>query len=858
MIDWTSNRFERIEYKLCDLVVKEDATEKTVEAWVSPNPENPEEKVKTEFTYFEQSKKYAYRELDTFKYITYGSLSMSATTDIKVNGSMNYNGPEKLQNGKFLRVYYSILDAEGVVLYRIPLATLTYSFNKPKYFQGNISGSLECYSVLKRLADRKLDHSVTFKASSDKNAVISRVVDLISENNIPVLDMKVEPRNTLNRDVTFGPNTSYLEVCNTMLQAVGMTALLVDGYGNAYFEKYVKIEERAVQWEFSSENKSIFLPEVEQSQVDAIPNTWTTVYETDKERIVAVAKNNDLNSPYSIPNVGYEISGEGESTTELSVTDRDLTQEDGKRGELMSKAAESLRALYTYTTTTDFTIAWVPVVPDMAIKLNYKSAELTAIGVIDNMDISLAPGMSTKLSISTVHKDTVELTTTATVEKRDDGVEWTGYTVQPWERQGTLHTEARPIGGANAWLQNLTIFPTRFWADEINTREWTEEGKYSRKDVTDTIKAFTNIDQTSIDSPGGAPWFDWSGDHRSAPGCAFDWMRLTNWEYKDGDVTKNRTMRPKKMSYWFTFDYHLNTKEDYIASRNEDVITYYTIGTNLLCRWAFCRGNDEYEHPFWDECLPEPVRSFGDKIRTRLVPFFDRNVHEGTKGGVKYYCTPYIDFEACDDLSFMFYNIYASADFYRRLFIDQIHISTINWNVSNVKTMAWMFGRDIKTPHTGYQIVPNSGTGPNYCATQKWVVSNLTNMEHMFDRGAPGLYSRKKFDGSQGVGLSGYYGLDLEFWEREIGTFGTDDPGSTTKNIHNMRYAFAYCTTLEYIDMYNWKLPNANIDMLWGMFEGCGQKMTIRLPWTEEKAKTLGWPWGATNSANNWVFQPNP
>ena len=791
-MQWSENRIEDIEYKLVDSRPRMGSDGKTFIEFV---------------------------ELGDMPYIQNGSLQLSALNDIKATASLTFEGPDKIQNGKFVRIYSSVLDSAKKIQYRDPLATLLFEFGDPKFKGDNIAGSLKCNSVLNILKNRKLKGALTVKRNPDVMAVPHKVRQMVEECNISFVDKGFIPTVWLTGDVTFKANASYLEVCNTLLKAIGATDLLPDAYGNVYFDKYISLDKRAVQWEFKSGKEAIFLPEIDQKDSGLLTNVWTEVYEKDTERIVATATNNDPSSPYSVKNVGYEI-GEGETSSNLTSSDLD-----GRIQELREIAIEKLQNKYSYTTTTDFTAAYVPVIPDMAVSLDYKMADVKVKGVVDTMDITLGPGMQTKFTVSTLHKDKIKIDSTSVCEWKSDGYEPTGYTVKP---DGDSLPDSISWGGMTVWKNDISIFPKRMYAFELNTRKTKEKGeKVSQVDV------MNNLDQTNYSKPKDAPW--WEKEKRDA-GNPFH--HLVFYNFSDG-TKANDQFKPKSLKNWFAFDYNITDEEEQLNSKSGPPC-WYVNSANKLWSWVSFREGNTTEKP--TDTNPES-----------MIPFFNPN-------DTAHFT---VDMSRCEDLSYAFYNIFANfhqGETTRARWI-QFQIAMCNWNTLAVKTMAWMFGRSIMTAPN--QPTKNTVSAPTYFPCKKWCVSNLENMEHLFDNQGALLQTAEVVDASgtgtqEATGLQGSYGLDLRYWERspEINPTQYASWGaSTTANIKNMRKAFATCNNQNFqvVDMSQWKIKSRLGETYQDMFSGCNQKMIIKVPWKE--GEVPGAPWGASHPETKVIYK---
>ena len=764
-MDWSSMRVENFRYVLTDLSVSGSGSDKS-------------------FTFVEKG---------TLPKITGGSLELSASNDVKVTASLNFEGVDDIEDRKYVRIYYDVTDVNSEYQ-SILLATLKYTKSDPSYNGPNVSGTLDCQSVLSILMQRQLTSTLTVKAGVD---LVAKVKELVEDCNVPCITNGLAQETHIVSDIIYPPGTSYLEVVNGLLTLCEFNDATPDAYGNVLLSNFVKVKERQIVHTFESGDKSIFQPNVSTTLTKDIPNRYVMTYETEDERLVATASNYDSNSEFSINVVGQEITA-SETASGLGASDIN-----GRLAELRQLCIEKLNESYTYADTTNFTSAYYPLEPEQAISLAYDSAGISVDGVIVTMKITLAAGSQTEFTISKLQEKTIKIDSTAVIEWQRNDYEPTAYTVKDKDGyRGPIYS-----GNYAIWWNDIQIFPERQYTLEKNKKE--------------NIQSFTNINNTNYSDMDGAAFYN--VETRDMGGNTLDVIRFLNF-------TSTKRWKPKSLKYWFGYDYNITDKAKQVSDEIATSPDWYTHGTGNFTGLDWSIDDQRF-----------------DQNNSTIVEKF-RNI---------------IDMSECTDLSHVWHNVYASwvPRKPNRSYFDRVCKSMYYWHddashpssTSSVTTMAYMFCRDIHVwSKSGGAVYPTYSTGPVYFPCTNWCVSNLTNMEHMFDNGAPQLRSMYNKNNVKNSGDLATYGMDLSRWERS----SSDPYGySTTKNIRNMRYAFRNCKALECIDMGSWKIKTRVGDAFTGMFEGCTQQMLIRLPF-KDKDEVSGYPWGASNATFEFTNVP--
>lgn len=310
-------------------------------------------------------------------HITGGELSLSALDDLKVTGTLDFEGSDAPEG--IVRVYYSF--ESGGESVELPLATLFASCASPTYDGKSASGRLECSSSLKPMSKRLARLPYSVPAGSD---AVSVAASLASECGLPVSATASDYRTPA--ETVFEAGTSYLEIANGMLGLAGYSSCSPDPYGTVVMAPYVEPFERAVAFSFADGERSIMYPEVSpESELD-VPNVFALSYESDSEGMWATAVNADASDPRSTANAD-------EVTEFESVSELDGETRDERLASLKSLAESRLADAATTVEKVSLSHAWLPVWPGDAVEVAYAAAGISWRGTVSSMRVSLSGAM---------------------------------------------------------------------------------------------------------------------------------------------------------------------------------------------------------------------------------------------------------------------------------------------------------------------------------------------------------------------------------------------------------------------------------------------------------------------------------
>lgn len=246
-----------------------------------------------------------------------------------------------------------------------------------------VTQTLQCYSVLKPAEDILLPRG--WYAPADAN-VISQIKKLLKVTKAPV---EIFPKNTdisslnLKQAVVAEQNETNLSMIEVLLNSINWRMFL-DGYGKIYLGPYPT-------------EPSIVLDSREMDIIEPVlsddydwfdcPNVFRAV----SDNMFAEYRDEDLNSPFSIPNRGREVWAE-ETSCNL-----------GEKETLAAYAKRRLKELQKVGRTVSYDRRFIPDlnVTDI-IRLNYPAQELMGLFVITNQNITLGYNAKTSEEVMQV------------------------------------------------------------------------------------------------------------------------------------------------------------------------------------------------------------------------------------------------------------------------------------------------------------------------------------------------------------------------------------------------------------------------------------------------------------------------
>lgn len=267
-------------------------------------------------------------------------------------------------------------------------------------FDGKImSNSLDAYTPLIELKEKRppLGYSILKR---DNRQIIDAAYDLIKVNaRAPVIP--TESDTTLSYDFVADPNDTWLSYLSDLIANAKYTVyddsnnprwtrtgytLALDELGRIMFSPKRDTASMQPIWTYDDDNSSILYPEISTSRdLYGIPNVVEVVYSHGNICHHSVQKNEDPNSPISIPSRGREIVHR--------VTDPDFFGGVPSQRQVDEYAEQLLKELSTLEYTIHYTHGYCPVRIGDCVRLNYSRAGLHNVKAkVISQSISCTPG----------------------------------------------------------------------------------------------------------------------------------------------------------------------------------------------------------------------------------------------------------------------------------------------------------------------------------------------------------------------------------------------------------------------------------------------------------------------------------
>lgn len=327
----------------------------------------------------------SWEEGEDWAQITGGDVEFSAFSDLKVTGTLDFEGTEVPDDNDLVRIYYGFSDSTGATSLT-PLATMLFTAPQPSYDGTTMSGTLDCQSVLAILAARS--YGAPFTVTSGTPAV-QKAMELAESLGLRVNNPD-KSAYVLNSDHTFNANeANYLSIVNWLLDVAGYASAWVDAFGVVQMTPYVEPLERPISITLADDENSILYPEIsKRCDYSDTPNVVRLLYETDAETLVASAANSDSGSKASLSVRKYEITY-SESVSELSGE----TAEE-RLGSLKALASQKLIDKSSGIEYVDGKCQYCGgLEPNNAIRVDYVRAGIDWSGAVTNVSVKLELGM---------------------------------------------------------------------------------------------------------------------------------------------------------------------------------------------------------------------------------------------------------------------------------------------------------------------------------------------------------------------------------------------------------------------------------------------------------------------------------
>lgn len=332
----------------------------------------------------------SWEEGEDWPQITGGEVELSAFSDLKVTGSLSFEGAEVPDDNDLVRVYYGHTDSSGIEKLA-PLATMLFSAPQPEYDGMTVNGTLDCQSTLAILAAKS--YGAPFIVTAGTKAV-QKAMELVESLGLRVNNPD-KSAYVLSSDHTFNADeANYLSIVNWLLDAAGYASAWVDAFGIVQMTPYVEPLERPISITLADDENSILYPELsKRCDYSDTPNVVRLIYETDVETIVASATNVDPDSRASLSVRKYEVTY-SESISELS--GETAAQ---RLGNLKTLALQKLIDKSSGIEYVDGQCQYCDgLEPNNAIRVDYVRAGIDWSGAITNVNVKLELGMPASFS----------------------------------------------------------------------------------------------------------------------------------------------------------------------------------------------------------------------------------------------------------------------------------------------------------------------------------------------------------------------------------------------------------------------------------------------------------------------------
>lgn len=313
------------------------------------------------------------RRLDMVKSCT---ISWDSEAETLGSASLDVDG---LIGECYIRVY--MITLQNGIREKIPLGTFLVQ-TPSSSFNGKVrTVTVDAYTPLIELKEKM--PPIGFFISSGENVL--EKASLLTSNggeNCRALVVATKGNRVLQENFVAGTNDTWLQYLSSLL-AMEKHHYMLDEFGKIYLAPEQNIDALQPVWTYDDGNSSILYPEITLNRdLYGIPNVVEVVYSTPIGSGHAIVKNNDPNSPTSIPNRGREIW--------YRVTDPDLHDlglPDAPDGigagvagySVEQFATELLKKLSTVEYSVSYTHGYCPVRVGDCVRLNYERAGLVGI-----------------------------------------------------------------------------------------------------------------------------------------------------------------------------------------------------------------------------------------------------------------------------------------------------------------------------------------------------------------------------------------------------------------------------------------------------------------------------------------------
>lgn len=368
-----------------------------------------------------------YEEKGVYNYILDGTIEQAVNAELKVTGSLNFEGYEIPDANDLIRIYYSFIDDKGKQFKR-PLATLFVGYASLSYenTQKGIKakGTLDGASLLTALRNSCVGMPYTLKRGANPIYEATRICTECG------LRVSAEASSlVLTKDHTFAGGTNKLDIVNWLLEAanylpaypdemgviqmVSQSAYLAQKYDPPLYpskrlypkETLYPKEGSSRGFKFKDDEQSIMLPEiVATNNWSETPNVVRLLHNTKLACIKAYARNIS-GSKASLDNRGNREETHYEEISELGTGD--------KRQALYDLAVSKLQELSADVEVVEFKHAYVPIRIYDPIIVEY--SDMVWEGKLTNMVISLDTSAECQTKVERIIYDEIVIEADAEV-----------------------------------------------------------------------------------------------------------------------------------------------------------------------------------------------------------------------------------------------------------------------------------------------------------------------------------------------------------------------------------------------------------------------------------------------------------
>lgn len=242
--------------------------------------------------------------LGTLNGVSGGSIEWNSTQAVKGGGTIKVSDVNGEIDWLRVRVKPSIvIDGHGTW----PLGVFIPAAPVETWAQDGRSWDVELLDRTSVLNQDKVEATYSLPSGTVVTTAVKTIIESTGESAGSI----THSTETLSSGMTWPAGTSKLTIVNDLLDAAGFFALWADGNGNFRIEEHVATKNRPVRYEMLDDKKSIYTPDMAvDNDIYSVPNKVIAIGQgtgTD-EAMVAVATNENPNSPYSFQNRGRWIT----------------------------------------------------------------------------------------------------------------------------------------------------------------------------------------------------------------------------------------------------------------------------------------------------------------------------------------------------------------------------------------------------------------------------------------------------------------------------------------------------------------------------------------------------------------------